>query len=53
MGRKDRRIESRKSHANPPSRKTVKADRRVLIVLFVVALAIVLATFFARNAGLG
>jgi len=51
MGRKDRRQQARKAHANPPTRKPVKADRRVLIVLAVLAVVLVVGTYFARYSG--
>jgi hypothetical protein len=49
MGRKDRRHQAHQ--AIHPSRKPVQADRKVLIILGVVTLALVLGTYFARYNG--
>lgn len=50
MARKDRRQQAHRGHSTP-TRKPVKADTRVLIVLAVVAIALVLGTFVARYSG--
>ena len=51
MGRRDKRAQARQAAHTHPTRKPVKADRRVLIVLAVVTVALVLATYIARYSG--
>jgi hypothetical protein len=48
MGRQSRRTQARQARLIPSTRKPVKASRKVLVILAVVALVLVLSTYMVR-----